>query len=246
MEEAEPLMAPSEPMVVTEELITSLTNTPLRDYQRRAVRVALSNNAIVVLPTGAGKTLIAAAVVKHAVMSNPNRPKALFLVPTCMLVRQQTAVLREETGLNVVEFMRGRPAPTDFDVIVSTPAAFINVMNLAPHLSLGNFSHVTFDEVHHTSKNHPYITIAESIELTEQPVRVLGLSATLTYATEVRKIYESVGGLCKLLGVRSDCGMSLSVPFFLARFPSPAPSPPASFYSCCELVTVLSCHAVVL
>lgn len=161
-------------------------------------------NTIVVLPTGAGKTLIGAAVIKETVTRNPNRPRALFLVPTCILVRQQASVLRDETALNVVEFMGGRAVPVRFDILVATPAAFLNVMDAAPQYSLVNYALVTFDEVHHTGKNHPYMQIAEAIRFLDDSPRVLGLSASLTFATDEKKIYQSVANLCKLLRVRGE------------------------------------------
>ena len=59
----------------------------IRDYQARIVHEASATNAVVVLPTGAGKTLIAANVIKHILDKDDNH-KALFLVPTCLLVNQ--------------------------------------------------------------------------------------------------------------------------------------------------------------
>jgi superfamily II DNA or RNA helicase len=104
--------------------------------------MAHSHSAIVVLPTGAGKTLIAAAVIKTKMK------RSLFLVPTCLLVSQQASALRHETGLRVKEYQGGHAPPDgDYNVLVSTPAAFLDLK-----LSLDEFVFIVFDEVHHVLK----------------------------------------------------------------------------------------------
>jgi superfamily II DNA or RNA helicase len=94
---------------------------PLRAYQARIVAAATAANTLVVLPTGAGKTAVAAA----AIVALRARGPALFLVPTCALVEQQARALRQWTGLDVKEFMGGMPVPrAAFGVLASTPKSF--------------------------------------------------------------------------------------------------------------------------
>lgn len=78
---------------------------PLRDYQRRIYQESLGCNALVVLPTGSGKTRIAAqhiiSVSQNSRSAEMHNGKVLFLVPTCLLVDQQAQAMRSDTGLEV-------------------------------------------------------------------------------------------------------------------------------------------------
>ena len=64
------------------------SNLPCRSYQMSIVQAALYNNTLVVLPTGLGKTFIAAVVMYNFYRWYP-RGKVLFLAPTRPLVNQQ-------------------------------------------------------------------------------------------------------------------------------------------------------------
>ena len=131
----------------------------LRAYQLRMVTVAEKVNTVVVLPTGAGKTLVAAELIKR------RGGKSLFLVPTCMLVEQQAGQLRSWTGMIVGEYMSGNTFPSQCDILVSTPKSFETAMlrSIAPGWSA--FRTVVFDEVHHVLKDHPYRKLALKLRL---------------------------------------------------------------------------------
>lgn len=64
------------------------TNYPVREYQFDIVKSALLNNALVVLPTGLGKTFIAAVVMYNFYRWYP-QGKLIFMAPTKPLVAQQ-------------------------------------------------------------------------------------------------------------------------------------------------------------
>lgn len=68
----------------------SLTRTSPRDYQRELYKLVMETerNALVYLPTGLGKTLVATMVVKKLLSLNPER-QAVFLVETNALAIQQ-------------------------------------------------------------------------------------------------------------------------------------------------------------
>ena len=175
------------------------TPKTLRAYQSRIVAVAETSNTVVVLPTGAGKTLVAAELIRR------RGGKSLFLVPTCMLVEQQAGQLRAWTGQLVGEYMSGNGFPSQFDILVSTPKALETAMlrSIAPCWS--SYKTVVFDEVHHVLKDHPYRKLAVKLRL-EHPlpneIRVLGLTASVTYAVEASKVETSMRRLCDDLQVQ--------------------------------------------
>lgn len=64
------------------------TNYPVREYQYNIVAKSLYENTLVVLPTGLGKTFIAAVVMYNFYRWYP-RGKIVFMAPTKPLVAQQ-------------------------------------------------------------------------------------------------------------------------------------------------------------
>ena len=197
----------------------SETKISLRNYQIRAVKAAIESSTIVVLPTGAGKTLIASTVAEHY-LSTKSHLKVLFLVPTCLLVKQQANAIRKDSNKNIAEYMADIAPPTSFDILVSTPASFLNI-SASGHLlyQLTNFSLVIFDEVHHVVKRHPYRFIARRISMlthcTNIP-RILGLSASLTYSIESAKIKNNIDELCLALSLSGNCIFTVSTEELLA------------------------------
>ena len=170
------------------------------------VKRVKTGNTIVLLPTGSGKTLIAAEAMR---LLTQNSRSSLFLVPTCMLVEQQAKACRSHTGLRVAEFMGGLSLPSIFDILVSTPSAFLQAQQKYPQrLSFSCFDVVCFDEVHHVLKDHPYRHLALLLRHSSQAggmagggPRVLGLTASLTYAVEEKKVKEAISRICSELRI---------------------------------------------
>jgi hypothetical protein len=81
------------------------------------------------------------------------------------LVKQQAGAIGRETGLVVKEYKGGLALPLDFQVLVSTPAAFINHVGARVEFDLATYAVVTFDEVHHCIRNHPYVVCDVMIKL---------------------------------------------------------------------------------
>lgn len=189
---------------------TLTTTTLLRSYQKDFSKVARTKSTIIVLPTGSGKTLIAAAVLQYTV-SRHQGALTLFLVPTCLLVEQQAAALRHETRLRVAEYKGGASKPTNFDILVSTPAAFL-ILSSTPGLNLHVFKHIVFDEVHHIIKRHPYRLIARKLSglSISPPPLILGLTASLTYAIGELQIQRAIQDICYELNLPTDCIMTAS------------------------------------
>ena len=64
----------------------------LREYQREGVEIVKHRNAIVVLPTNSGKTVIAAEQIRLTLQREEKR-KVIFLAPYAALARQQAELL---------------------------------------------------------------------------------------------------------------------------------------------------------
>lgn len=196
----------------------------LRPYQKKVVDAIGNENAIVKMPTGSGKTFVAAEFVLRDLNKSTQSDTssstdasnertgtaALFLVPTCDLVSQQKRALKAWIGdYNVEEYFGGKTVPTaKFDVLVSTPQAFLTLQQTETKkkwFSWSNYSAVVFDECHHVLKDHPYRIIAHSIKAwvksQKQRVQVVGLSASLTYAVEHRAVEEALANLCHDLSI---------------------------------------------
>lgn len=74
------------------------TNYPIRDYQFNIIRKAILKNTLVVLPTGLGKTFIAAVVMYNFYRWYPQR-KLIFMAPTKPLVAQQIEACHNIMGI---------------------------------------------------------------------------------------------------------------------------------------------------
>lgn len=64
-----------------------------RPYQKECIEQALTQNTVINLPTGAGKTLIAVKIIDHFRSRCPDK-RVLFAVPNVALVRQQARARR--------------------------------------------------------------------------------------------------------------------------------------------------------
>ena len=74
------------------------TNYPIREYQYAIVATALLRNTLVSLPTGLGKTFIAAVVMYNFYRWFP-AGKVVFMAPTKPLVTQQIGACYDIVGI---------------------------------------------------------------------------------------------------------------------------------------------------
>jgi superfamily II DNA or RNA helicase len=136
-----------------------------RPYQRDALRAweEAGRRGVVVLPTGAGKTLVGLLAIKSAGTC------ALICVPTLDLLGQWKAALLANTDLKEDEVGTWGGGEKD-----ARPVTVITYDSAAIHTRLlPGFGLLVFDEVHHLPAD-TYRTIAEGAIATAR----LGLSAT--------------------------------------------------------------------
>ena len=159
---------------------TNLTRTTPRAVQIEAFRTAMVTNTIVVLPTGTGKTLIAAMVIHKLVQQSDKL--ALLLVDRLNLVDQHAQNIEDETGL-IVKKLSSEESKLDlkskfYEVVVATAGSLYD--KLINGLDLSIFCVIVFDECHHALNNHNYKKILDRIEVqySVNGPRLLGLSAS--------------------------------------------------------------------
>src|SRR3954467_15536711 len=136
-----------------------------RPYQRDAIRNWLSNDArgVVVLPTGAGKTVVAFQALAEVPV------RTLVIVPTIELLRQWRLGLIEKAG--VPEDQVGMVGGGERNVRAVTVMTYDSAA--MPRRRLAEFGLLIVDEVHHL----PAPTYRAIAEKAAAPWR-LGLSAT--------------------------------------------------------------------
>lgn len=154
-----------------------------REYQNSIVRTAVTDNTLVILPTGLGKTSVAALVAAHRLEKDRTK-KILFLAPTKPLVEQHKATFERffRAGLEM-QVITGSDDPGDrlklyekADIVFSTPQTIRNDIK-AGKLSLNNFSLLIVDEAHRAVGNYAYPYVAKIFSNDAQGL-ILALTAS--------------------------------------------------------------------
>ncbi len=168
----------------------------LREYQELALKTWTNGGSrgVVVLPTGAGKTILAVKAIEKLQCST------LVLVPTIVLVEQWRSVLGQAFDMEI-----GALGGGDNDIRPITVSTYDSASLRAR--SLGNlFEFIVFDEVHHLTGP----TIRRIAERYIAPHR-LGLTATLPREEAyLDVIHELVGPKNYQIGVDDLAGTHLA------------------------------------
>ncbi len=134
-----------------------------RPYQLEAAKWALSKGrAVVCMPTGTGKTLVAALWAKELLDKGVAR-KVLFLEPTRFLVEQAARFLREKAGLDAAPLHGSLPGPAKraawrARIVVATPEIIVAEWD---DFARQSFDALVVDECHHTTGQDPYRVVVE-------------------------------------------------------------------------------------
>nr|XP_027087442.1 endoribonuclease Dicer homolog 2 isoform X4 [Coffea arabica] len=142
-----------------------------RSYQLEALEKAIKQNTIVFLETGSGKTLIAIMLLRsYAYLIRKPKPFfAVFLVPTVVLVEQQSKAVMMHTDLKVGKYWGDmgvdywdaatwKQQVDEFEVLVMTPAILLSALRHG-FLKLDLIKVLIFDECHNARGKHPYACI---------------------------------------------------------------------------------------
>ncbi|BGP51068.1 3'-5' DNA helicase [Rhodotorula kratochvilovae] len=158
---------------------------PLRVYQYNIVSRALFENTLVSLPTGLGKTFIAAVVMLNFYRWYP-RGKVLFLAPTRPLVTQQIKACHYIAGIpqnDCIELTGGTPAKLRSvgwltkRVIYSTPQTVERDLAKG-RLDPRDVTCIVVDEAHRASGDYSYCGVIRYMMCRNPHFRVLALTAT--------------------------------------------------------------------
>ncbi|XP_068272831.1 Fanconi anemia group M protein isoform X2 [Nyctibius grandis] len=161
------------------------TNYPVRGYQLRMARAALLGNTLVCLPTGLGKTFVAAVVMYNFYRWFPSG-KVLFLAPTKPLVAQQMEACARVMGIparHMAEMTGGTQALSRRELWITKRVFFLTPQIMVNDLSRGTCPAVeikclVIDEAHKALGNHAYCQVVRELSKYTNQFRILALSAT--------------------------------------------------------------------
>ena len=135
-----------------------------RNYQIELFVKASLSNSIVYLPTGSGKTMVAAMVISLMKQLNPQK-KIFFITDRVPLVFQQASYLRHQCDLSVGEFCSENKtlfeSQLSCDIYVLTAGFLVNKL-LLKKLYLEDCSCLVIDEIHHAKNESLYSKIIEN------------------------------------------------------------------------------------
>ncbi|MHA1734009.1 MAG: helicase-related protein [Promethearchaeota archaeon] len=157
-----------------------------RDYQVELARRCSSASHLVVLPTGLGKTLIAAMVAGRILAGGVLGGKVVVLAPTRPLVSQHVGSFREHLAVPESEFavVTGQVPPGKRPavfrarrVLFMTPETLRNDLEKGRY-DLSDVGLLVFDEAHHARGDYAYTSIARHYARDNPSGVVLGLTAS--------------------------------------------------------------------
>ncbi|XP_004476526.2 Fanconi anemia group M protein [Dasypus novemcinctus] len=161
------------------------TNCPVRDYQLHIARTALFCNTLVCLPTGLGKTFIAAVVMYNFYRWYPSG-KVVFMAPTKPLVAQQIEACYRVMGIpqsHMAEMTGSTQAFTRKEIWQRKRVLFLTPQVMVNDLSRGTcpaaeIKCLVIDEAHKALGNYAYCQVVRELVKYTNHFRILALSAT--------------------------------------------------------------------
>ncbi|KAJ0235600.1 DEAD-box ATP-dependent RNA helicase FANCM [Hirschfeldia incana] len=160
-------------------------NVPLRDYQFAITKTALFSNTLVALPTGLGKTLIAAVVMYNYFRWFP-QGKIVFAAPSRPLVMQQIEACHNIVGIpqEWTIDLTGQTCPSKRASLWKTKRVFfVTPQVLEKDIQSGTcltncLVCLVIDEAHRALGNYSYCVVVRELMAVPVQLRILALTAT--------------------------------------------------------------------
>ena len=172
----------------------------IRDYQYSIVARGLYHNMLVALPTGLGKTFIAATIMLNWFRWAPES-QIVFVAPTKPLVAQQVKACFDIAGIprSATTMLTGGISPglraeewQSKRVFFTTPQTVINDLKTGicdpKRLVL-----LVVDEAHRATGGYAYVEVVNFLKRFNSSFRVLALTATP--GASIEKVQEVIDGL---------------------------------------------------
>jgi ERCC4-related helicase len=156
-----------------------------REYQQKIAEAASQANTLVVLPTGLGKTMIAALVAKARLEKFP-KGKVVVLAPTRPLTLQHQKAFKEILSPEPKDLalLTGESPPEErgylwrrSKFLFATPQTVRNDLRHG-RVDLNDVVLIVFDEAHRSVKDYSYTEIAKVYKETGWTPLILGLTAS--------------------------------------------------------------------
>jgi ATP-dependent DNA helicase MPH1 len=173
---------------------------PTRDYQFNIVRQGLFNNMLVALPTGLGKTFIAATIMLNYFRWTKDS-QIVFMAPTKPLVSQQVDACFNITGIprSATTMLTGEIPPAvrkeewqDKRVFFMTPQTLDNDLR-SGIADPKKIVLLVVDEAHRATGNYSYVKVVSFMRRFSKSFRILALTATP--GASVEAVQEVIDGL---------------------------------------------------
>ncbi len=156
-----------------------------REYQKNIFETAKNKNTLVVLPTGIGKTLIAAMLAVHRLKKHPMQ-KVVIVAPTKPLIEQHLQTFKKllpelfadmQLFTGAVKPEKRKEIWETAEVIFSTPQCIANDVRNGIY-NLKDISLLVIDEAHRCLKNYDYNYLANVYKQQAENQLILGLTAS--------------------------------------------------------------------
>lgn len=158
-----------------------------REYQVEAVKKAIKSNTLIVLPTGTGKTVIAALLTAEWLFMHGEDAMVILIAPTKPLVVQHEKLFRQILKIDPFDLisLSGEYPPSkrrdlwNRKIIIATPQVVYNDL-IKNVVKINEKLLIIVDEAHRAVGSHPYVKIVEYI-MSAYPhitIRVVALTAS--------------------------------------------------------------------
>ncbi|KAI4148518.1 MAG: hypothetical protein LQ341_001547 [Variospora aurantia] len=172
----------------------------IRDYQYSIVAKGLFHNMLVALPTGLGKTFIAATIMLNWFRWTTDA-QIVFVAPTKPLVSQQVKACFEIAGIprSVTTMLTGNTPPgvraeewSSKRVFFMTPQTIVNDLK-AGICDPKRVVLLVVDEAHRATGGYAYVEVVTFLQRFNTSFRVLALTATP--GASIESVQEVINGL---------------------------------------------------